>query len=117
MASFDFFAPISVSARLYSVGNTLTNCRRAESQFSSSDFARGEPVNDDDFLLLLNAHHDAVPFTVPNGGAAWQLEVDTALDAARSGGGAVAAAPAPVPSSYPLEGRSLVLLRRAAEAP
>jgi len=77
---------------------------------------RGEAVRDDDFLLLLNAHHDAVPFTVPNGGAAWHLEVDTALEAARSGGGAVAADPAPVPARYPLEGRSLVLLRRAAEA-
>ena len=26
---------------------------------------RGRPVQDDDLLLLLNAHHDEVPFTLP----------------------------------------------------
>ena len=29
-----------------------------------SDDARGRPVTDDDFVVLFNAHHDAVPFTL-----------------------------------------------------
>ena len=27
--------------------------------------ARGRPVRDDDFLLLFNAHHDTIAFTLP----------------------------------------------------
>ena len=37
---------------------------------------RGEPVEDDDLLLLLNAGEDAVEFALP--GAGWQLVLDTA---------------------------------------
>jgi isoamylase len=42
---------------------------------------RGERITDADFILLLNAHSDAVRFTVPAGfaapGASWRVIVDT----------------------------------------
>ena len=41
---------------------------------------RGEPIVDDTFLLLFNAHHEPVPFTLPGGGpdgARWGLVIDT----------------------------------------
>jgi glycogen operon protein len=66
---------------------------------------RGRPLQDDDFLLLFNAHHDTVPFTMPELGAgAWRLVLDTALEA-----------DPPLdawttPNAYPLQGRSLALL-------
>ncbi len=37
---------------------------------------RGNPVEDDDLLLLLNAHHDAIEFRLPD--AAWTVLIDTA---------------------------------------
>ncbi len=42
---------------------------------------RGEPVEGDSFLLLMNAHSDAVDFTLPGApfGSRWRLEVDTAV--------------------------------------
>jgi isoamylase len=58
---------------------------------------RGAPVMDDDLLLLLNAHNDAVHFTLPKG--AWSVLLDT--------GRPQPASPAAI---YTLEGRSLVLL-------
>ena len=67
--------------------------------------ARGKPVEDDDLLLLLNAHHDPVGFALPGDGAApWRVLVDTSL--------AAAAHPLPAGASYSLQGRSLVLLSR-----
>jgi len=75
--------------------------------------ARGNPVRDDDFVVLFNAHHEPLPFRLPSYGAAdWVAIVDTARDdglAAPDG----AFAPA---STYPLDGRSLVLLTRAGSA-
>ncbi|WP_435735788.1 glycogen debranching protein GlgX [Cellulosimicrobium sp. PMB13] len=40
---------------------------------------RGEPIVDDSFLLLLNAHHDVLEFTVPGEqyGASWSVVLDT----------------------------------------
>jgi glycogen operon protein len=40
---------------------------------------RGEPVGDDTFLVVLNAHHDAVPFTLPTAtwGRSWRVVLDT----------------------------------------
>jgi glycogen operon protein len=70
----------------------------------------GKPVEDDDLVLLLNAHDDVIPFQLPpNGdGAQWEARVDTAMPHGMPG--QVAWAPA---SEYPLQGRSLVLLCRA----
>ena len=39
---------------------------------------RGEPLVDDDFLLLFNAHHEDMDFSLPADGAPWCLRVDTA---------------------------------------
>ena len=72
--------------------------------------AHGETLEDDDFLMLLNAYHDVIPFTLPAQDAApWIRMIDT-----------VDADTEPVPGAaqpYPLQGRSLVLLHRAAARP
>src|SRR5262245_51027845 len=59
----------------------------------------GSPVVDDDLLLLLNANAGDVPFPLPSG--RWELLVDTALQTAQ------------FEKTYPLQGRSLVLLARS----
>jgi len=68
---------------------------------------RGRRIVDHNFLLLLNAHHDEVPFRLPEQpeGAQWQVVLDTTeaqprRDASTYGSG----------EQYPLQGRSLVLL-------
>ncbi len=42
--------------------------------------ALGEPITDDSFLLLINAHHQPITFTLPNQtyGLAWEIVMDTA---------------------------------------
>ncbi len=67
---------------------------------------RGRLVEDDDLLLLLNAHHDAIPFTLPGEPAVrWRSLVDTACASGLPENGLHLPA-----SAYPLQGRSLVLL-------
>ena len=66
---------------------------------------RGRPLIDDDLLILMNAHHEAIPFTLPAfDSAQWHALLDTYQDSAPApeglGGGEV----------YPLEGRSVALL-------
>jgi glycogen operon protein len=41
--------------------------------------SRGEPVVDDSFYLLFNAHHEALPFTLPTcpWGDRWEKVIDT----------------------------------------
>jgi isoamylase len=74
---------------------------------------RGQRVVDDDFVVLFNAHHDSVPFRLPtktlapHGDGRWQAIVDTARDDGLAPDGIFDAE-----STYPLEGRSLVLLMR-----
>ncbi|MDQ3621231.1 MAG: glycogen debranching protein GlgX, partial [Verrucomicrobiota bacterium] len=42
----------------------------------------GEPIRDDTFLLLFNAHHDPVRFTLPGvEGTRWEVLLDTRLEA------------------------------------
>ena len=43
--------------------------------------ARGEPVRDQSMLLLFNAYHETLPFTLPGPefGATWEVHVDTAV--------------------------------------
>ena len=67
---------------------------------------RGEPVRDSNFLLLLNAHHEAIEFRVSEilAGKSWTAVLDTALD------DPFPARPLPVNEAYPLQGRSLALL-------
>ncbi|WP_327087093.1 glycogen debranching protein GlgX [Nonomuraea sp. NBC_01738] len=41
---------------------------------------RGRPIVDSSFLLLFNAHHDTIRFTIPKDyGEMWQTEIDTAM--------------------------------------
>ncbi len=67
--------------------------------------ARGEPITDDDFLLLLNAHYESIEFRLPEG-AGWRAVLDTArqLDPG-------AAADEQL-GRYVIRGRSLALLIR-----
>ena len=73
--------------------------------------ARGRELRDDSFVLLFNAGAEAVPFTLPGdlGLGRGELMLDTAS--------APQAAPTPVDAAAPivLGGRSLALLRFAAE--
>ncbi|HWL51051.1 MAG TPA: glycogen debranching protein GlgX [Chthoniobacteraceae bacterium] len=42
---------------------------------------RGEPIHDDSFLLMLNAHYESVRFTLPGKKEVrWELVLDTALE-------------------------------------
>jgi glycogen operon protein len=68
---------------------------------------RGEKVVGDTLLLLLNAHHEPIPFVLPAAreGHHWEVILDTALSPNQ------AATAAPAPAKYPLQGRSLVVLR------
>jgi isoamylase len=74
---------------------------------------RGRPRKDDDFLLLLNAHYESIPFVLPaaHPDARWQLELDTSRDAGLGRDGVF-----PAGQTYPLEGRSVALLRELRHA-
>jgi isoamylase len=69
---------------------------------------RGEPVSGSSFLMLFNAHHERLDFTVPSAayGEIWESELDTAMpfysDRPRLKAGATTA----------LEARSLLVVRR-----
>jgi isoamylase len=67
---------------------------------------RGDPVTDDNLLVLMNAHHEQIPFGLPSSaaGTGWRATVDTtwAVPSRRviySSG-----------TNYPLQARSLVVL-------
>ena len=71
---------------------------------------RGEPIRDSNFLLLLNAHHEAIGFRVSEilAGKSWTAMLDTTLD------DPFQARPLPASGEYPLQGRSLALLQETA---
>jgi glycogen operon protein len=75
---------------------------------------RGRQLHDASFLVLFNAHHDVIPFRLPDpgAGASWVGEVDTASDT-----GDVPPDRARPRDSYPLQGRSLVVLRQLPPEP
>ncbi|WAS90629.1 glycogen debranching protein GlgX [Nannocystis punicea] len=62
----------------------------------------GEPIRDDDLLLVLNGSHVAVEFVLPGFRGAWEVLVDTADDHAqgRVGGGDRATLPAKTLALY-----------------
>jgi isoamylase len=60
---------------------------------------RGAPILDDDLLLLVNAHHEAIDFHLP--AERWTVLLDTARTEA-----------SPAARTYPLEARSLALLAK-----
>ena len=72
---------------------------------------RGERIVDDTLLLLLNAHHEPVPFVLPahRRGVRWELVLDT-----RAAAGHPRQRLARGGASYALDGRSLVLFRMRA---
>ena len=42
---------------------------------------RGRPVRDQNFLLLFNAHHEAILFKLPDyAGSRWHAQLDTAFE-------------------------------------
>jgi len=67
----------------------------------------GQSENDDRFIILLNAHEDAIAFTLPpaSSGNRWQPVLDTARPGTAAGQDFFAAE-----ETYPLKGRSLALL-------
>ena len=70
--------------------------------------ARGCPVRDDDFLMLFNAHHEAIAFVLPAfGGTGWSVLLDTGNEMAKDA--TTRFAPG---AACPVAGRSLVLLRK-----
>ena len=75
--------------------------------------AGGEPVRDEHFLLLFNAHSDAVRFVLPGAGHAdgWHLVVDTAAPPSRPSTGA-GDSPAVLSSGMAVDvtGRSVMVL-------
>ncbi len=68
---------------------------------------RGQPITDENFVLLLNADHEEVSFTLPSlaSGMTWITLIDTFQDCSRSAGTRYDAM-----STYPLQPRSLALL-------
>ncbi|SET24925.1 isoamylase [Nitrosomonas marina] len=69
--------------------------------------SRGHMIIDDDFLMLLNAYHEEIPFRLPDFAAEydWKVLIDTMEFAIPP-----AAQQYRCGESYPLQGRSLVLL-------
>jgi isoamylase len=68
----------------------------------------GGRILDDTFLLLCNAHHDPIPFSLPRARHPWELLLTT-IDA-------VVGQPLPLPPGpFTVEGRSLALLRTPSE--
>ncbi len=67
---------------------------------------RGEPITGDSIVLLVNAHHETVPFTLPSrdGGSGWERLIDTVESVNE---------PITFPGGkqYDLKGRSMVVLR------
>ena len=65
---------------------------------------------DASFLVLFNAHHDLIEFTLPDPGEGrWHVEIDTSFDT-----GIASLDQSTAPGNYPLQARSLVILRQPA---
>jgi len=70
----------------------------------------GVPVRDSDFMLLINAHHEAIPFQVPGfrGRVRWRVAIDTTDPEMQRAEKLYARG-----SVFSLQGRSLVLLQQS----
>ncbi len=68
---------------------------------------RGQRVQDENFLLLMNAHFEEIPFTLPAPplGAGWIALIDTSCQISGDGNRFFSGS-----ASYPLQARSLTLL-------
>jgi glycogen operon protein len=67
---------------------------------------RGEPITGDSIVLLVNAHHESIPFTLPSRGEdeKWERLIDTGDSAAER-------ATYQGKEQYDIKGRSVVVLR------
>ncbi len=74
----------------------------------------GHVLEDDDMLLLVNAYHEEIPFMLPllRGRSLFEVMIDTALPQGQPVGGNQH----PEEDPYPVQGRSLVLLRRCRQS-
>jgi glycogen operon protein len=72
--------------------------------------SEGRPEYDDDFLLLLNAHHEDVTFTLPEipADARWEAVIDTAYSSGLKSAGFHKPG-----DEYPLKARSMAVLTNA----
>ncbi len=69
---------------------------------------RGRPLRDHNFLVLFNAHHETIPFKLPDyPGSRWLTLLDTALEE-----GLVTHGTYDAGVEYDLQGRSLALLQQ-----
>jgi glycogen operon protein len=70
---------------------------------------RGQPLSDDDLLILMNAHHEPIPFTLSGSQEMppWHAMLDTHHDSGLAPEGGFKGG-----EVYPLQGRSFVLLIR-----
>ena len=68
---------------------------------------RGQPVTDENFLLLMNAHYESVPFQLPAAASemTWVVLIDTSSESSRSPGLQYSSG-----TPYALQARSLALL-------
>jgi glycogen operon protein len=68
---------------------------------------RGQRIRDDNFLLLMNAHHEEIPFTLvtPPSGQGWYVLLDSSCQTSRQASAFYRGG-----DSYPLQARSLALL-------
>lgn len=68
---------------------------------------RGQPITDENFLILMNAYHETIPFSLPTvaSGMRWVPLIDTSCQTSRNPG--LQFEPE---SPYPLQGRSLAVL-------
>ncbi|WP_119459310.1 glycogen debranching protein GlgX [Rhodospirillaceae bacterium SYSU D60014] len=73
---------------------------------------QGEPEPDDSFLVIFNAYHDDIDYTLPpvNLGRRWELLMDSATEDGFGGGEVLGAA-----EVYPVKPRSFVLFIRCDE--
>jgi glycogen operon protein len=75
--------------------------------------ARGHRLQDDNFLLLLNAHHDAIEFLLPEmrAGSRWQVLLDSAFEQGLAVDGRFSTG-----ERYRVDGRALALLVEITDA-
>jgi isoamylase len=68
---------------------------------------RGKPISDNNFMMLFNAHHEEIPFLLPefHAGGAWLIVLDTANEERPFQQKQFGAS-----ASYPLQGRSMAVL-------
>jgi glycogen operon protein len=73
---------------------------------------KGDPIVGDTILLMMNAHHDAIPFTLPalKDDQQWERLLETAE-------GSVTLSPVNGQQPYELPGRSMAVLRTRAQPP